>query len=115
MVTLEDLIEEIFGDLQDEFDPSNPYIQKLSATKIRVRGDYPIFEFNLLLGLNFSNETAETIGGLVMAEIGHIPANKEKATINKFIFQVEKMESRAITSLTITLPKSVISKLEDQA
>ena len=114
MVTLEDLIEEIFGDLQDEFDPSNPIIQKLSATKIRVRGDYPIFEFNSLLGLNLPNETAETIGGLVMAEIGHIPTNKEKATINNYIFQVEKMESRAIASLTITLPEFIISKFEEQ-
>jgi CBS domain containing-hemolysin-like protein len=114
MVTLEDLIEEIFGDLQDEFDPNLPEIVVVSNTQIRVRGDFPIIELNAVLGIDLPTEIADTIGGLVMSEIGHIPRTKEDATIQDYHFKVESMKSRAIDNLLLTVPESVVNHFEEQ-
>jgi CBS domain containing-hemolysin-like protein len=114
MVTLEDLIEEIFGDLQDEFDPSLPEIVIVADDQIRVQGDYPITELNATLGITLPTNTADTIGGLVMFEIGHIPRKKEDATIQDYHFVVESMKGRAIASLLITVPESVVDHFREQ-
>jgi CBS domain containing-hemolysin-like protein len=115
MVTLEDLIEEIFGDLQDEFDPTLPDIVAVSETQIRVRGDKPITELNAALGISLPTKPADTIGGLIMSMIGHIPASKEDATIQDYHFKVESMKGRAIANLLVTVPKAVVDYFEEQA
>jgi putative hemolysin len=112
MVTLEDLIEEIFGDLQDEFDPNLPDIQILSPTLIRVRGDYSIPELNTALHVEFPEAPADTVGGLVMAEIGRIPNIKESVVIQDFPFTVETMKGRAIASVLIVVPESITARLK---
>jgi CBS domain containing-hemolysin-like protein len=115
MVTLEDLIEEIFGDLEDEFDQSSPDIQIISKSQIRVRGDVPISEFNAALGSDLPTTQADTIGGLVMSVIGHIPNPKETAVLNDLPVIVETMKGRAIASLVITVPEAFITHFKEQA
>jgi putative hemolysin len=113
MVTLEDLIEEIFGDLQDEFDPNLPDIQILSPTLIRVRGHYSIPELNAALHVEFPEDPADTVGGLVMAEIGRIPNIKESVVIQGFPFKVESMKGRAIASVLISVPEAITTRLKE--
>lgn len=114
MVTIEDLVEEIFGDLHDEFDDSIPDIQIISKNLIRVRGDLSISELNHLLGSSLPTHAAETIGGLLMAQVGHIPSLKEDIRIANLQISVEKMKGRAIASILITVPEDTISKIRGQ-
>jgi CBS domain containing-hemolysin-like protein len=115
MVTLEDLIEEIFGDLQDEFDPSLPEIVVVSNNQLRVRGDFPIPELNAVLGITLPTDIADTIGGLVMSEIGHIPRTMEDAFIQDYHLKVETMKGLAIGNLLLTVPESVVDHFLEQA
>lgn len=114
MVTLEDLIEEIFGDLEDEFDQHSPDIQIVSKTRLRIRGDFPISELNAALGTDLPSVHADTIGGLVMAEIGHIPNPGETAVIETLEVKIETMHGRAISSLLVTAPGAVITHFKEQ-
>jgi magnesium and cobalt transporter len=113
MVTLEDLVEEIFGDLQDEFDPSLPDIQVLSPTSVRVRGDLSLEELNEVLKTDFPEDRAETIGGLVMAEIGRIPNIHDAVDIEGFPIRVENMKGRGVTSVIITVPQATTDHLKE--
>jgi CBS domain containing-hemolysin-like protein len=110
MVTLEDLIEEIFGDLQDEFDEDLPPIQILSDTQLSIRGDTPINELNQILGWHLPTENVDTIGGLILNKIGRITAAGDSVTIKELTFTVEKTRGRAIASVLVTVPEETVER-----
>ena len=108
MVTLEDLVEEIFGDLQDEFDQELPDIQILSETRLLIRGSMPLSEVNELLGIDLPAQDVDTIGGLLTAQIGDIPAVNQKIAVGEFAFTIHKMRGRAVSSTILTTTPDVI-------
>lgn len=73
LLTMEDLIEEIIGEFQDEFDVEEPPVKRLSASRLQVRGDVLIDDLNEALGLRLPPEEANTIGGLTLRELGRQP------------------------------------------
>jgi CBS domain containing-hemolysin-like protein len=73
LLTIEDLIEEIIGEFQDEFDAEHPPVRLLSKTRLQVRGDVLIDDLNDALGLHLPAESANTIGGLALHELGREP------------------------------------------
>ncbi|KTD17088.1 Mg2+ and Co2+ transporter CorC [Legionella jordanis] len=99
-VTIEDIIEQIVGDIEDEFDiDEESYIKAHGDSYYIVKAHTPIEDFNEELGANFSDDTYDTIGGIVMSSFGHLPQRGETITINQFEFKVINSDSRRIKLL----------------
>lgn len=102
LVTIEDVLEEIVGDIEDETDlETDAFIRKLADGAYLVRALTPIDEFNEEFGTDFSNEEFDTIGGLVMQQFGHLPARSETTTLEGFEFKVLNANQRMIHSLRV--------------
>ena len=99
-VTLEDVIEQIIGDIADEFDiDEEAHIKAHGDAHYMLKADTPIEEFNHTLNAEFSDEVYDTIGGLVMAEFGHMPGRGEQITMDGFQFTIVNADARHIKLL----------------
>jgi len=100
LVTIEDVLEEIVGEIEDETDAeADRFIRKISSDDFFIKALTPIDEFNEYFSTEFSDEEFDTIGGLVIQAFGHMPARNEVATIDKFEFKVINADQRKIHSL----------------
>ncbi|MFT4058605.1 MAG: transporter associated domain-containing protein [Legionella sp.] len=96
-VTIEDIIEQIIGDIEDEFDiDEDAYIKAHENGHYIVKAHTPIDEFNEQLHTNFSDETYDTIGGIVMNSFGHLPTRGESITIGSLEFKIINADARRI-------------------
>jgi len=99
-VTLEDIIEQIIGDIEDEFDiDEEAYIKKHDDAHYIVKGHTPLDDFNEQLQTNFLDPTYDTIGGIVMKNFGYLPKRGESITIDHFKFKVINADARSIKLL----------------
>ncbi|WP_028387697.1 HlyC/CorC family transporter [Legionella fairfieldensis] len=99
-VTIEDIIEQIVGDIEDEFDiDEEAYIKAHGNNYYIVKAHTPIEEFNEQLHADFSDEMYDTIGGIVMTNFGYLPKRGEVITINQFEFKVINADARRIKLL----------------
>ena len=99
-VTLEDIIEQIIGDIEDEFDiDEEAYIKSHTNAHYMIKAHTPIDEFNEQLHANFSDDIYDTIGGIVMANLGHLPKRGEVITIDQFEFKIINADARRIKLL----------------
>ena len=100
LVTIEDVLEEIVGDIEDETDAeADHFIRKITEDDFFVKALTPIDDFKEYFGTRFSDEDYDTIGGLVIQALGHMPTRNETATIDRFEFQVINADQRKIHSL----------------
>jgi CBS domain containing-hemolysin-like protein len=104
LITLEDLLEELIGEIQDEFDEEIAPISELTPTLLRLRGDLLIDELNQHYALDIEHDEADTVGGLVMAHLGRVPQSGEDAIIDNLRFEVESTEGLAVNTLLLHLP-----------
>lgn len=105
LVTIEDVLEEIVGEIDDEHDKDEGQLIKDNGDgNYTIRALTPIEEFNEVLGTRFSDEEFDTIGGLLMQHIGHMPKNGEEAVIDGCLFRVMVADSRRIHLLQVTSP-----------
>lgn len=114
IVTLEDLIEEIFGELKDEFDAETaPPIRIVSDRKVQARGDMLVSEVNELLGLFLPSEDVDTIGGLVLNELGHVPGLDEKVELQNVTLSVDGIDGKAVTAVGIEVTPEQVARLRE--
>lgn len=101
LVTFEDIIEQIVGDIEDEFDEdeSADNIFPVSAERFRINAVTEIEDINEYFGTAYSSEEADTIGGLVIHEIGHLPVRGEKVVIGPLQFTVARADNRRLHTL----------------
>lgn len=105
LVTIEDILEEIVGDIEDEFDDEEQLdIRKLSKHTYAVKALTTIEEFNNTFGTRFSDEEVDTVGGLVMTAFGHLPARGEVVEIDRYNFKVTAADNRRVVQLQVTIP-----------
>ncbi len=102
LVTMEDLLEEIVGEITDEYDLDEPSIERLPGGSLRVPGRTPIDEVNELLDAELPQEEWDTVGGLVFDALGHVPVEGECARVNGLEFCAERMQGRRIVSVRVT-------------
>ena len=96
-VTIEDIIEQIIGDIADEFDiDEEAYIKAHGNRNYIIKAHMPIEDFNEELNANFSDENYDTIGGVIMANFGYLPKASEKIIIDDFEFKVISADARSI-------------------
>lgn len=107
LLTIEDILEEIVGDIEDETDEevSDDFIKRVGETDYIVKALTPIEEFNEFFGSGLSEDDFDTIGGILMQEFGHLPKRNEVATIDNFQFRVLYADNRQIHLLRLTVNK----------
>jgi putative hemolysin len=103
LVTLEDLLEELVGEIADEFDEPERLIQRVDANTYRVAGKLPIDELNSVTGLQISNQTYDTVGGWVLDLFGRVPRKAERVETAELMVTVEKVERTRIREVLIAL------------
>ena len=103
MVTIEDVLEQIVGDIEDEFDydETEDNIFQDTSGRYRVKALTEIVDFNEALGTNFSDEEFSTIGGLVVNKFGHLPKRGESISFDGLKFTVLRADSRRVHSLLL--------------
>lgn len=100
-ITIEDIIEQIIGDIEDEFDiDDESYIKKHSDTFYIVKAITPIDVFNESINANFNDEQYDTIGGIVTTSFGYLPKRGEHITIDHFKFKIISADARRIKLLS---------------
>lgn len=104
LVTIEDVIEQIVGDIDDEYDEyEGAMILKQDERRFLVQGLTPIEDFNEYFGARFSDDEFDTVGGLVAHHIGHMPRRGESVRIEGFQFNVQRADSRRVHMLQVAL------------
>jgi CBS domain containing-hemolysin-like protein len=101
VVTLEDLIEELVGEIVDEFDVDEPMIVPLGGGQFRVPSKMDVDEVNELLGADLPAGDWDSIGGLVLAISGHVPSEGESIEVDGHRLVAEKLQGRRIGSVRI--------------
>jgi CBS domain containing-hemolysin-like protein len=101
LVTMEDLLEEIVGEITDEYDTDEPTVERLGDGSLRAPGKTPIDEVNELLDVELPSEEWDTVGGLVFSTLGHVPDEGECLTVDGLEFCAERVEGRRIVSVLI--------------
>jgi len=103
MVTIEDVLEQIVGDIEDEydFDDEEDNIIVDASGHYRVKADTEIADFNAALGTEFSDEECDTIGGLVLKAAGQLPRRGDHIRIGELMFTVLRADSRRLYSMLV--------------
>jgi magnesium and cobalt transporter len=104
LITMEDILEEIVGEIADEYDsePDAAYIKKLNTTQFNITALTPIEIFNKHFDAELNEEEFDTIGGLITQGFGHVPALGESITIENYKFTVVDADERRINLLKMT-------------
>jgi magnesium and cobalt transporter len=104
LVTIEDVLEQIVGDIDDEHDDDDDeqtMIQPGPNGEFLVNALTPIAEFNERFGSEFSDEEFDTVGGMVTSEIGHLPEVGEETAFGGFHFQITKADARRVLQFAV--------------
>ncbi len=103
LVTIEDVLEQIVGDIDDEFDIDDvSSIVKVTDQRFSMSAQLPIEDFNKYFEADFSDEEFDTVGGLVVHQLGHVPRAGEQARIEDFLFRVTRADRRRVIALEVT-------------
>lgn len=111
IVTLDNVLEELVGDIQDEFDTETPEFKRISADEFLVEGTLGLYELRDLVGLELESEDVSTIGGYVTHLLGHLPKPGERVKIEDYEATVTKSDNRRVIQIqfkrngTATSPK----------
>jgi magnesium and cobalt transporter len=104
MVTIEDVLEQIVGEIEDEHDiDEETFIRKYSDVNFTVKALTPIEDFNEYFGTEFSDEEFDTIGGLVTHKLGRLPKRGETIIIENMSFKILNADNRRIRLMKVTL------------
>lgn len=101
IVTLEDLVEEIVGEIEDEYDEHNDMIEVVKEDEYIVDGSAKLDDISELIGVNMESEELDSVGGLVIEELGRIPEEKEEVKIGNIKFVVEEVDKNRIKKVRI--------------
>ena len=101
IVTIEDLIEEVFGDIEDEYDDYENEIEVIKEDEYVVDGSAKLDDISELIGVNMESEEFDSVGGLIIGELGRFPENKEEVNLNNIRFVVEEVDKNRIKKVRI--------------
>ncbi|KGK01017.1 HlyC/CorC family transporter [Thalassotalea sp. ND16A] len=117
LVTIEDILELIVGEIEDEHDDLlEREIRQLSGNVYQVKALTELDDFNEYFNSEFDEEAADTIGGIIIHQFGHMPRRGESTKINDFEFKIVNADKRRIQQLQVTVPKGheITGKLADE-
>jgi CBS domain containing-hemolysin-like protein len=100
IITIEDILEEIVGDIRDEYDVEEPPIEQVDEKRVRVSGRLTLTELSELLHHDFERDDISTVGGLVYDQIGRAPRQGEYFNLNGYRVTVDRVERRRVQRVT---------------
>lgn len=105
LVTIEDLLEQIVGEIDDEYDdePAEGLIEAQADGRYVVDALTPIGDFNKQFGADFDDRQYDTLGGMLTAAIGHLPETGEEVSIGRFDFRIARADARRVHALHLTV------------
>jgi putative hemolysin len=103
LVTLEDLLEEIVGEIGDEFDRPEAGVLRIGRGRVRIEGSFPIDEFNERFGTNLPGDDYHTVGGFVFGELGRAPKVGDTVSYDGARFEVSSTDGPRILEVDVTL------------
>lgn len=96
IITIEDLVEEIVGEIEDEYDEDKKAVEAVKENEYIVDGSVRLHDISDLIGINIDSEEFDSVGGLMIGELGRIPEEKEEVVVNNIRFIVEGIEKNRI-------------------
>jgi magnesium and cobalt transporter len=109
VVTIEDVLEQIVGDIDDEHDiDEEQNIRKEADRQYIVRGQTPIDEFNEYFQAELSDDEFDTVAGLVMKQLGRLPRRGESVQLADCELKVLRFDRRRIDTLRLTVPRDIV-------
>jgi magnesium and cobalt transporter len=117
LVTIEDVLEQIVGEIDDEHDEisDEDYIRDVGHQRFYVMALTPVEDFNAHFGARLSDEKADTVGGLVMMELGHLPKRGEAVNVEGYNFRVVRSDNRRLHMLELSNPPAGLETGEQVA
>lgn len=115
IVTLEDVLEELVGDIQDEFDQEEPQIKQTAEDEFEIEGMAPIHDFEELTGEKLETEVVSTLGGYITMAMGHLPKAGEEVRIGSYLCTVKKTDGRRILAAHFRKLPAAPETQEDEA
>jgi CBS domain containing-hemolysin-like protein len=104
LFTLEDILEEIVGEIRDEFDDEEPAVKELDDGSYLTDGRIPIGEVNEALDTSFESQDFETVGGLVLGHLGRAPETGDEVRIDGYLLRVDETDGPRIAQVLIRKP-----------
>ncbi|CAM3088077.1 putative hemolysin [Lactobacillus bombicola] len=117
LATIEDLIEEIVGNIDDEVDRAEVLFQQIASNKYVIYGKMSLDEFNEQFGTNLEMENVDTIAGFVITKLGIIPAKGEKLSVkldNGMILTTRRMMRSRLATVLLTIPEKEVQKAKKE-
>ncbi|PKH05746.1 CNNM family magnesium/cobalt transport protein CorC [Moritella sp. Urea-trap-13] len=118
LVTIEDILEEIVGDIEDEFDEDESAqedIRRINKSVFSVQALTPVDDFNDYFSSRFSDDEVDTIGGMIAHAFGHLPEQGEIITVDGYQFKVISADRRRIIQLQVKIPEAQQERLAESA
>ena len=104
LVTIEDVLEQIVGDIEDEYDfGEEEFIFRKTETEFTLKALTPIDDFNAYFEAELTDDEFDTIGGLIVHELGHVPKRGEKLDLGRYRFTVIRADSRRVELLKLVV------------
>jgi CBS domain containing-hemolysin-like protein len=101
LVTMEDVIEEIVGDIADEYDREVPEVEELEDGQLRVSAKFSLFDLGERFGLELEDEDVDTVGGMLSKLLGKLPAKDDSATFSGLTLKADQLEGRPKRLITV--------------
>ena len=115
LVTIEDILEQIVGDIEDEFDEEEiEPIRQLSRHTYTVSALTDIEKFNAFFATEFTDEEVDTFGGLVMQAFGHLPQRGEQLELEQMNVKVTSADNRRLIQLRVTVSDEQLERMESR-
>jgi len=106
LVTMEDVIEEIVGEISDEYDREVPEVEQLTETSYLVNARYSLFDLGELFDLELEDEDVDTVGGLLAKELGRLPKQGESVQVSGLILTADRIEPRRKRLVTVVVEQT---------
>jgi putative hemolysin len=103
LVTVEDILEEVVGEIRDEYDLDQPLYKRLGPKQFRINGRMEIDHINEILKLNLPKGEYETLGGLILDRLGRVPLPGESLRVKGILLEVQKATDKSVTEVLLTL------------
>jgi CBS domain containing-hemolysin-like protein len=115
MVTLEDVLEELVGDIQDEFDTEKEEFREINENEFSVDGALALYELRDLAGIELESADVSTIGGYVTHLLGHLPKQGEQVQIGNYLVTISQSDGRSVQQLHFRKLDEAAAKKSDAA
>jgi CBS domain containing-hemolysin-like protein len=99
IVTLDNVLEELVGEIQDEFDAEKPEFRKVDQNEFVVEGTLGLYEMHDLAGIELESEDVSTVGGYVTNLLGHLPKPGEHVRIDEYVATVTQADARRVIQI----------------